>query len=413
MTRVVVTGLGMVSCFGAGIEPFEDAVFSGRSGVRRIENFDCSELPCRIAAELADYDPSDYLAPKLVRRYDRYIVASVVATKMALADSKLAITGENSARTGVYIGSGIGGLDTFVKETRVLYEKGPRRMSPFFIPNVVTNMASGVVAMEVGAEGPNFSIVSACSSSSHAIGEAFRALKHGAVDAILAGGSECAANVLGVGGFCSMKAVTTSWNDDPERASRPFDALRDGFVMGEGAVTFVLESLERASARGAPILAEIVGYGASADAFHITAPSPDGKGAQIAMRSSLADAGIEPEKIGYINAHGTSTPLNDKVETQAIKSVFGSHAYELSVSSTKSVHGHLLGAAGAIEAAAVILALNRQEIPPTINYENPDPECDLDYTPNEAKKRETMYALSNSFGFGGQNCVLIFKKWEE
>ncbi|MEP0814672.1 MAG: beta-ketoacyl-ACP synthase II [bacterium] len=411
MPRVVVTGIGILSCFGEGVAAFEEAIFAGKSGVRKIQNFDCAEFPTKIAAELADYDATKYMDPKNVKRYDRVIVAAVAASKMALAESGLSIDDSNRDRIGVFIGSGIGGLDSFYKDTKTLVEKGPRRISPFFIPNAIANMPSGVVAMETGAMGPNFSIVSACASSAHCIGEAYRTLRYGNADAIIVGGSECAVDELGVAGFCSMRAVTASWNDEPTRASRPFDAKRDGFVMGEGAAVFLMETLDHAVSRGAKPVAEIVGYGASADAFHITAPAPEGKGAQIAIRAALRDANLSSSDIGYINAHGTSTELNDATETFAIKAVFGEHASKLPVSSTKSMHGHLLGGAGAIEGAACILALCRQELPPTINYENPDPECDLDYVPNAARRHEFTYAMSNSFGFGGQNAVLVFKRW--
>jgi len=413
MHRIVVTGAGVVSCFGVGLDKFEKAIFSGKSGIGRISNFDASEYPCRIAAELPEYDSTPYLSPKDARRYDRYIVAAVTASKTAFEMSGVDMEKEDKSRVGIYISSGIGGLDTLLKEGRSLLHKGFRRVSPFFIPNAVVNMAGGVVAMETDAQGPNFSIVSACASSTHSIGEAFRNLRSGYTDVILAGGSETSVNEFGVSGFCSMKAISFNFNDEPERGSRPFDAKRDGFVIGEGAAALVLETLEHAQARGANILAEIVGYGASADAYHITAPAPEGRGAQQAIRAAIAEAGIEPSEIGYINAHGTSTPLNDKNETIAVKAVFGDYARELPISSTKSMHGHLLGAAGAIEAIASIMALNRQELPPTINYENPDPECDLDYVPNVARKHSFEYALSNSFGFGGQNAVLILKRWTE
>ncbi len=413
MGRVVITGIGVLTCFGAGLEPFESAIFNGVSGVRKITNFDASEWPCNIAAELPEYDSTPYISPKNAKRYDRYIVASVCASKMAIEMSGLDLNTVDKLRTGIYIASGIGGLDTFLEEAHSIVEKGWRRVSPFFIPNAIANMASGVVAMETGLMGPNFSIVSACASSAHSIGEAFRLIKHGYADVMIAGGSETSVNEFGVAGFTNMKAITMNFNDEPHRSSRPFDAKRDGFVMGEGAATFVLESLEYALARGANIIAEVVGYGASADAYHITAPAPEGKGAQIAMRAAISEAQIEPSQIGYINAHGTSTPLNDKTETLAIKLVFGDYAYKLPISSTKSMHGHLLGGAGVVECTAMILALRRQEIPPTINYEYPDPECDLDYVPNVARKCTLEYALSNSFGFGGQNAVVCMRKWSD
>ncbi len=411
MNRVVVTGIGVISSFGAGIDALETAIYEGKSGVAQIKNFDATGWPCTIAAEIGEYDSSPYISPKNARRYDRYIVASVCASKMAIEMSGADLSKFEKDRVGVYISSGIGGLDTFLHEARNLVTKGYNRISPFFIPNAIANMASGVVAMETGMMGPNVAIVSACASSAHAIGEAHRLVKFGIADAMIVGGSETSVNEFGVGGFASMKAITTSFNDCPEKSSRPFDAKRDGFVMGEGAGTLFIETLESAKARGAKILAEIVGFGASADAYHMTAPAPEGLGAQYAMKAAMKEAGILPEQIGYINAHGTSTPLNDKNETLAIKHVFGDYAYKIPVSSTKSMHGHLLGAAGAVETAVCALALCRQEVPPTINYENPDPECDLDYVPNSPRKHEFEYAMTNSFGFGGQNGVVILKRW--
>lgn len=411
MNRVVITGMGVICSFGAGVDVLEEAIYAGKSGVGHITNFDATGWPCRIAAEIGDYDTSPYISPKNARRYDRYIVASVCASRIALENGNVDLSTFEKDRVGVYISSGIGGLDTFLQEAKNLVSKGYNRISPFFIPNAIANMASGVVAMETGMMGPNVAIVSACASSAHAIGEAHRLVKFGITDAMIVGGSETSVNEFGVGGFTSMKAITTSFNDCPEKSSRPFDAKRDGFVMGEGAGTLFIETLEGAKARGANILAEIVGFGASADAHHMTAPAPEGLGAQYAMRAAMKEAGISPEQIGYINAHGTSTPLNDKNETLAIKHVFGDYAYKIPVSSTKSMHGHLLGAAGAVEAAVCVLALRRQEVPPTINYENPDPDCDLDYVPNTPRKHDFEYAMTNSFGFGGQNAVVILKRW--
>jgi len=388
-------------------------MFSGRSGVRRIDSFDVSEYPVQIAATLGPFDATEFMNPKDARRYDMYIGLSVAVAKIALRMSGLAITEDNRERIGVYMGSGIGGIHTLYEQMKALLERGPRRVSPLFIPNAIVNSGAGVIAMQTGARGANFAHVSACSTSNHSIGEAFRAVRDGYLDACIAGGSEAALNPLGLSGFCVMKAITSEWNDEPQRASRPFDARRSGFVVGEGAGAFILEPYESAKARGAHILGEIVGYGSSADAYHITAPDPKGTGAAAAMKLAMADAGLSPDDIDYINAHGTSTPLNDKVETIAIKRVFGERAHTVRVSSTKSMHGHLLGAAGSIEATATLLALARQEIPPTINYENPDPECDLDYTPNTPVKHQMNYAMSNSFGFGGHNAVLIFKRGED
>jgi len=411
--RVVITGIGIISCYGTGLRPFAEAMFAGRSGVRRIDTFDVSDYPVQIAATVGAFDASQFMNPKDARRYDIYIRLSVAVAKMALSMSGLTITEDNRDRTGVYFGSGIGGIHTLYEQMKTLLERGPHRVSPLFIPNAIVNSGAGVIAMETGVRGANFAHVSACSTSNHSVGEAFRAVRDGYLDACIAGGSEAAVNPLGLSGFCVMKAVTSEWNDKPERASRPFDARRSGFVIGEGAGAFVLEGYDSAKARGARILGEIVGYGASADAYHITAPDPDGTGAASAMALAIADAGLAPTDIDYINAHGTSTPLNDKVETMAIKRVFGEHARQLKISSTKSMHGHLLGAAGVAEGVATLLALWRQEIPPTINYENPDPECDLDYTPNEPVKREMKCAISNSFGFGGHNAVLVFKPGED
>jgi len=411
--RVAITGIGIVSCYGTGLHPFAEAIFAGRSGTRRIEGFDVSRFPVQIAATLGEFEPTEFMHPKDARRYDIYISLSVAVAKMALRSSGLSITEDNRDRTGVYFGSGIGGIHTLHDQMKILIERGPHRVSPLFIPNAIVNSGAGVIAMETGARGSNIAHVSACSTSNHSIGEAFHAVRDGYLDSCIAGGAEAAVNPLGLSGFCVMKAITSEWNDEPERASRPFEARRSGFVMGEGAGALVLEDFETARARGASILGEVVGYGASADAHHITAPDPEGAGAALAMSQAIADAGLNPEDIDYINAHGTSTPLNDKVETIAIKRVFGDYAYRVKVSSTKSMHGHMLGAAGVAEGIAALLALSRQEIPPTINYENPDPECDLDYTPNEPVKREMTYAMSNSFGFGGHNAVLVFKRGED
>jgi len=410
--RVAITGLGAVTCYGTGVRPLLDAVFAGKSGVTRIESFDVSEYPVRIGAQLTDFDAAQFMNPKDARRYDLYIGVSVAAAKMALAQSGLEITEGNRGRTGIYFGSGIGGLRSIYEQCAVLLQRGPGRVSPLFIPNAISNSGAAVIAMELKVTGSNFSIVSACSTSNHTIGEGFRAVRDGYLDVCIAGGVETAINPLGLSGFCVMKAITPSWNDQPERASRPFDAKRDGFVMGEGGGAMILEAYDDARARGAKIYGEIVGYGSSCDAHHITAPAPGGSGAAQAMEQALQDAGLRPEDIRYINAHGTSTELNDKTETEAIKRVFGNHAYKLKVSSSKSMHAHLLGAAGVIEGIVCLGGLGRQIAPPTINYENPDPECDLDYVPNEPVPWEYEYALSNSFGFGGHNAVLIFRRGE-
>ncbi len=411
--RVSITGIGIISCYGTGLKPFAEAIFAGKSGVRKINTFDVSDFPVRIAANLGEFIPENFMNAKDAKRYDVYISLSVAAARIAVNMAGLRITEENQDRIGIYIGSGIGGLRTLYEQSKVLLERGALRVSPLFIPNVIANSASGIVAIELGVMGPNLAHVSACSTSNHSIGEAFRAIRDGYMDVCIAGGAESAVNPLGLAGFCVMKAVTDKWNDEPERASRPFDAKRSGFVMGEGAGILVLEEMELAKKRGAKIYGEIIGYGATADAYHITAPAPGGVGAAKAMKLALEDAGLNPTDIGYINAHGTSTELNDKTETEAIKKVFGEHAYKLKISSTKSMHGHLLGAAGVAESIAVLLALSRQEIPPTINYEYPDPECDLDYTPNKSVPLNFTYAMNNSFGFGGHNAVLIFKRGKD
>ncbi len=411
--RVAITGIGIISPYGTGIKRFADAMFDGKSGVRLIDSFDVREFPVKIAASLGEFNPEEFMSPKDARRYDLYISLGVAAAKMAVEMAEWEITDQNRDSTGVYMGSGIGGLRTLYDQTRVMFERGPSRVSPLFIPNAIANSAAGVIAIELQITGANYAQVSACSTANHSIGEAFHAIRDGYLDACIAGGSESAVNPLGLAGFCVMKAITDQWNEEPERASRPFDAKRSGFVMGEGAGALFLEEMEIAKNRGAKIYGEVSGYGATADAYHITAPAPGGAGAVKAMELALRDAGIEPKDIDYINAHGTSTELNDKTETEAIKRVFGDHAYRLKISSTKSMHGHLLGAAGVVESIATLLALSRQEIPPTINYEYPDPQCDLDYTPNEAVPHKIRYAMNNSFGFGGHNAVLIFKQGQD
>lgn len=411
MRRVAVTGLGAVTGYGVGVELLVDSMFAGQTCIRRITNFDPSPFDCQIGAQICDYDGSVYFRnPRDARRLESNIVLGVTASRLALDDAKLVITEELKPRIGTYIGSGIGGLITLQNEIYHAHEKGAQRLSPFFIPNALSNMPAGVISMEAGSMGPCYSVVSACASSGHSLGEAMQAIQLGQADAMIAGGTERALCEIGLGGFCSMKAVTADFNDAPEKSSRPFDAKRSGFVMGEGAAIYILEAWEHAVARGARIYAELVGYGASSDAHHITAPAPEGAGAQLAMRNCLEYAGVAPEQVGYINAHGTSTPLNDKCESQAIRHVFGAHADKLLVSSTKSVHGHMLGAAAAIEGIACIYALLRGEAPPTINYEYPDPECDLNYVPNKAQPFSGDYAMCNTFGFGGQNAVLLFKR---
>ena len=409
--KVVVTGAGAISGYGLGVDPFVEGIFAGRSCVSKITRFDASMLPCQIGAAVPEYDATPYFkAPKDARRYDAVVVQAVIAAKEAVANSGLVIDADNAPRVGVYIGSGIGGLDSLEENIMRGAEKGFERLLPLFIPNSISNMPAGVISIETGAMGPGFSVVSACATSGHAIGEAFRLIQYGTCDAMIAGGTEHAMNKTGIGGFSAMKAVTFAFNDAPEKGSRPFDAKRSGFVMGEGAAALVLEAEETALARGARILAEMVGYGASCDAHHITSPPPRHSGAQLAMRAAIGDAGIGPSAIGYINAHGTSTEINDVNESLAIRDVFGAHADSLKVSSTKSMHGHLLGAAAAVESIACIYSFLRGEVPPTINYEFPDPECDLDYVPNASQRWETEYAMCNTFGFGGQNAVLIFKR---
>lgn len=409
MNRVVVTGIGVISPLGNTIKDFWESLINGKSGIDIVKKFDISEYPTKVAAEVKDFEPSEYMDKKEAKRMDRFTQFAVASTKLALDDAKIDLLNVDLNRGGVIYASGIGGIETFENQYRTMYEKGPGRVSPFFIPMMIANMAAGQIAINFGLKGINETIVNACASSSNAIGEAFKAIQRGDVDFVVTGGSEAAITPMSFAGFCAMKAMTT--NENPNNASRPFDANRDGFVMGEGSGTLILESLEHALKRGAHIYAEIIGYGATDDAYHITAPAPEGEGAARAMKNALNDANINPEEIDYINAHGTSTEYNDKFETMAIKNVFKEHAYKLYVSSTKSMIGHLLGASGAIEAIATVLAIKNGIIPPTINYETPDPECDLNYVPNKAIKQEINYALSNSFGFGGHNATLAFKKY--
>ncbi len=408
--RVVVTGLGVVSPVGTGHDTFWSALLRGTSGVGRVSSFDPTGFATKIAAEVHDFDPSTFMDRKEARRNDRFVQFAYAAARMALDDAHLAITPANAARIGVLIGSGIGGAVTWEAQHRTLMERGPDRVSPFFIPMIIVNMASGVTSILTGAKGPSNCVVTACATGGNAIGDAARMIQRGEADAMLAGGTEAAITELSMAGFCSMKAMSTR-NDDPQGASRPFDATRDGFVMGEGAGVVVLETLEHAEARGAHIYAELIGYGVTSDAYHITQPDPEGDGAYRSMAAAIADAGVAPEEIDYINAHGTSTPYNDRLETLAIKRVFGAHAPRLAISSTKSMTGHLLGAAGGVEFIACVLALRDQILPPTINYRQADPDCDLDYVPNTARPARVRTMMSNAFGFGGHNAILIVRAY--
>jgi 3-oxoacyl-[acyl-carrier-protein] synthase II len=409
--RVVVTGVGLVSPVGIGTEETWKSLQAGRSGAGPITLFDASQHSSRFACEVKDFDPLRWVEKKEVKKMDRFIQFAVAAADFALADSGLKIDAANNEMIGVYVGSGIGGFATIEREHTILMERGPSRISPFFIPAAIVNLASGWISIRSGAKGPNSATCTACTTSAHAIGDSFRLIQRGDADAMIAGGSEAAITPLGTGGFCAMRALSQR-NDDPQRASRPFDRGRDGFVIGEGSGIVILEELEMARRRGAHIYCEIVGYGMSSDAYHISAPCEDGDGAYRVMNKAIKDARIEPSAIGYINVHGTSTPQGDKVEVVAIKRVFGDHARKLPISSTKSMTGHLLGAAGGLEAGITALALRDQILPPTINYETPDPECDLDIIPNEARRVKLEYALSNSFGFGGTNGALVFKRFE-
>ncbi|MGH2376644.1 MAG: beta-ketoacyl-ACP synthase II [bacterium] len=408
--RVVITGLGVVSPLGIGHQPFWSALMAGTSGAGPITRFDASDFATRIAAEVRDFDPTAYMDRKEARRNDRFVQFAYVASRLALEDAGYTIMPANAARTGVLIGSGIGGATTWEDQHRQLMERGPDRVSPFFVPMIITNMASGVTSILVGAKGPSSCVVTACATGGNAIGDAVRMIERGEADAMLAGGSEAAITALSVAGFCSMKAMSTR-NDDPQGASRPFDATRDGFVMGEGAGVVLLEALECAESRGAPIHGELIGYGVTSDAYHITQPDPEGDGAYRSMVAALNDAAIASDEIDYINAHGTSTPYNDRLETQAIRRLFGNRARRLPVSSTKSMMGHLLGAAGGVELIVCALALRHHMIPPTINYTVPDPECDLDYVPNTARPARLRTVMSNAFGFGGHNAVLILRAY--
>jgi 3-oxoacyl-[acyl-carrier-protein] synthase II len=408
--RVVVTGIGLVSSLGIGTEANWQALLAGRSGVARITRFDPTAYAAQIAGEVKDFDPLQFVDKKDVKKLDIFIQYAIAASQFAVDDAGLKVTPDIQDRVGVFIASGIGGFSTIEREHEVLLREGPRRISPFFIPSAIINLAAGQVSIRLGAKGPNSATCTACSASAHAVGDATEIIRRGDADVMVAGGSEAAITPMGVGGFAAMRALSTR-NDDPSRASRPFDKERDGFVIGEGSGVVVLEELERAQARGARIYAEMVGYGMSADAFHITAPSEDGDGAIRAMRMALRKAGVAPEAVAYINAHGTSTEFNDKLETLAIKACFGEHAYKLAISSTKSMTGHLLGAAGGVEAGITALAVYHQRVPPTINQDVPDPACDLDYVPWTCRALPIEYALSNSFGFGGTNAALLLKRF--
>jgi len=404
--------VGLVSPVGIGTEASWEALRAGKSGIGRIAAFDAAAFSCQIAGEVKGFDPHQYIEKKEIKKMGRFIQFAIAAADCALSTSGFQVTPENSERVGVYIGSGIGGFEVIEREHQTLLEHGPRRISPFFIPATIINLASGYVSIRTGARGPNSATATACTTSAHSIGDSFKIIQRGDADAMVCGGTEACITPMGIGGFAAMRALSTR-NAGPSRASRPWDKDRDGFVVGEGAGILLLEELEVARRRGARILAEMVGYGMSGDAFHVTAPSEDGDGAYRVMRNALRDAGLEPQQIDYINAHGTSTEVGDKTETLAIRRCFGDHAYKVAVSSTKSMTGHLLGGAGGLEAGITVLAIRDQVAPPTINYETPDPTCDLDYVPNHARPMKIEYALSNSFGFGGTNGALIFRRYAE
>lgn len=410
MRRVVITGVGVITSIGVGGEEFWNSIKNGVCGIDKITHFDASQMATQIAAEVKDFNPEDYMEKKEARRMDRYTQFAVAASKMAVKNAGLDVETIDKEKFGVVIGTGIGGLSTLEDQHTTLMEKGPNRISPFFIPMMIANLAAGQVSIALGAKGINETIVTACASGTNAIGDAFKIIQRESADVIIAGGTEAPITPLATAGFCAMKAMSTK-NDQPKRASRPFDAERDGFVMGEGAGIVVLEELEHALNRGANIIAEVVGYGSTSDAYHVTTPTPGGEGAYRAMKAAVEDAKIKTEEMGYINAHGTSTEYNDKYESAAIKTLFGEYAYKLPISSTKSMTGHLLGAAGGIEAIICAYALKEGYLPGTINYETKDPECDLNYTPNKGVDAEIEYAMSNTFGFGGQNATVVLKKW--
>lgn len=409
--RVVITGVGMITPLGIGVKKSWEGLIAGRSGIRKITQFDASAFPTKIAGEVEDFNPEEYIESKEIKKMDRFIHFALAAATMAINDSGLKITDKNAQRVGVIVGSGIGGLRAIEHYHIVFLEKGPKRITPFFIPMLIVNLASGQISIKFGAKGPNSAVATACATGSHSIGDAYKIIQRGDADAMIAGGTEAVITPLGIGGFNAMKALSTR-NDEPEKASRPFDIDRDGFVMGEGSGIVILESLEKAVNRGAKVYAEIVGYGMTADAYHITSPPPNGEGAARCMEMTLKDGGIDPLEVDYINAHGTSTKHGDELETSAIKTVFEKHAYKVAVSSTKSMTGHLLGAAGGVEAIISVLSIYNGIVPPTINLDNPDPECDLDYVPYKSRKMKVNCALTNSFGFGGTNACLLFKKFE-
>ena len=409
--RVVVTGVGLVTPLGSGTEETWKGLVEGRSGIGPISRFDTTQFPTKIAAEVRDFDAMRWIEKRDLKKMDTFIQFALAAADIAVDQAKLEVRSDLADRTGVFIGSGIGGFTVTEREHIAFLEGGPRKISPFYIPSSIINLAAGQVSIRFGARGPNSAPCTACSAGAHAIGDSFRLIARGDADVMICGGSESAITPMGVGGFSAMRALSTR-NEDPVRASRPFDKDRDGFVIGEGAGIVILEELELAKKRGASIMGELVGYGMSGDAYHITLPSEDGSGAYRVMLNAIKDANIRPEEVDYINAHGTSTLPNDRLETMAIKRLFGEHAYRLAVSSTKSMIGHLLGAAGAVEAGLTVLAIQSQTIPPTINYETPDPDCDLDYVPQKARRTSIWYALSNSFGFGGTNAALLFKRYE-
>ncbi len=410
--RVVVTGVGMITPVGLDTEKTWEGLINGKSGIGPITQFDDKTIPTQIAGEIHGFDPATYIDAKEIKKMDRFIHLAIAASQMAMDDSGLKITPENAERVGVIVSAGMGGLPAIEKYHKIYLERGIRKVTPFFIPMLIINESSGMISIRYGAKGPNICVVTACATGTHSIGDAFKWIQRGDADAMIAGGTESCICPTGVGGFNAMKALSTR-NDEPQRASRPFDIDRDGFIMGEGSGVVILEEMESAVTRGARIHAEIIGYGASGDAYHITSPAPNGEGAARCMKMAIKDAGIAPTELGYINAHGTSTKFGDENESMAIKTVFGDHAYKLAVSSTKSMTGHLLGAAGGVEAVISILAMERGILPPTINLENPDPECDLDYIPNKARQAQPDAVMSNSFGFGGTNACLVFKKFRK
>ncbi len=409
--RIVVTGIGVVSPVGVGKTDYWNSLVSGVSGIGRITHFDPTDFDVQIAAEVKDFDVTKWIDRKESRRMDRFVHFGVAAALDAIEDAGLKITSANAERVGVLVGSGIGGLKTLEEQVKVLVENGPSKISPFLIPMMIADMASGHISIITGAKGPNSTVVTACATGAHALGDSLEIIRRGAADVMICGGTEAAVTRVGVAGFGNMKAMTSKYNDNPTKASRPFEAGRDGFVIGEGAGVVVLESLEHAEARGAHIYCELAGYGMSGDAYHMTQPAAGGEGVARAMVAALKDADVQPEMVGYINAHGTSTPLNDKNETAALKTVFGDHAYKLSISSTKSMTGHLLGGAGGIEAVAAALAIHSGVLPPTINYDTPDPDCDLDYIPNVARTQQVEVAVSNNSGFGGHNAVIVMRRY--